>query len=40
VAVWGDFYLGDIIAGRNSRLEYADTFSWLYLGPEKGMERS
>ncbi len=38
LAVWGDFYQGDSIASRNSRLDYADTFSWLYLGPEKGME--
>ena len=40
LAVWGDLYESDMITSRNSRLEYADTFSWLYLGPEKGMEKS
>jgi len=39
MVVWGDFYRGDIITSRNSRLEYADTFSWLYLGAEKAMEK-
>ena len=39
LSVWGDFYQGDMITGRNSRLDYADTFSWLYLGAEKAMEK-
>ncbi len=37
--VRGDFYLNDVITTRNSRLDYADTFSWSYLGPEKGISR-
>ena len=37
LAVWGDAYQGDIILKRNARLEYADSFSWYYLGSEKGM---
>lgn len=40
MAVWGDFYRGDTIMSRNSRLDYADTFSWLYLGAEKALEKS
>ena len=40
LVVWGDSYRGDTIASRNGRLEFADTFSWLYLGSEKGMERA
>jgi len=40
LTVWGDFYDSDIITSRNSRLEHAHTFSWLYLGPEKGMEKT
>ena len=39
MAVWGDFYQGDMITSRNSRLEYAATLSWLYLGAEKAMEK-
>ncbi len=38
LAVWGDFYREDVIRQRNSRLEHAETFSWMYLGPEKRME--
>ena len=37
--VWGDSYQGDMIQSRNARLEYAHTYSWLYLGPEKGTEK-
>jgi hypothetical protein len=40
LAVWGDAYQGDLILKRNARLEYADTLSWLYLGSEKGMEKT
>ena len=39
LAVLGDAYQGDIVLKRNARLEYAATFSWLYLGSEKGMEK-
>jgi hypothetical protein len=39
LAVWGDAYQGETILKRNARLEYAETFSWLYLGSEKGMEK-
>ncbi len=38
LTVWGDLYLEDSIKTRNCRLEYAETFSWMYLGPEKGMD--
>ena len=40
LAVWGDAYQCDIILKRNARLEYADTLSWLYLGSEKGREKT
>ncbi len=40
LTVWGDLYLWDMITSRNFRLEFADTFSWIYLGHEKGMERN
>ena len=40
LAVWGDFYQGDMVKSRNGRLEYAGAFSWLYLGTEKGMEKN
>ena len=39
MGVWGDFYQGDMITSRNSRLDYADTYSWLYLGAEKAIEK-
>ena len=37
-AVWGDLYQRERILARNSRLEFPETFSWLYLGPEKATE--
>lgn len=37
-AVWGDLYRHEKILARNSRLEFPETFSWLYLGHEKGTE--
>ena len=37
--VWGDSYQDDRIQNRNARLEHANTYSWLYLGPEKGAEK-
>jgi hypothetical protein len=28
-----------MVLSRNARLEFAETYSWLYLGAEKGMEK-
>jgi hypothetical protein len=40
LAVWRNAYQDDIILKRDARLEHADTLSWLYLGSEKGMEKT